>query len=159
VLAFGDATYGNDRHATSQLAGQHPDDMRALVAHRSTGQAARLIAKLQSFDPFAAQGGIGRNHRIHPGLHQRSGYLLGFFVAHVRGYLDRQRHPLAMLLSQGLLALAQGFEQLLERVTKLQAAQPRGVWRADVISGCEARRFELSAESLRRKRSGWYRGG
>lgn len=106
--------------------------MGALLQHRCARQAARLATVRQCFDTFTAQRGVGGDHRIHARLHQRSGHQRRFFVAHVRRDLDCQGHALAMCTGQLFAALGQGVEQLLERVAELQAAQARGIGRADV---------------------------
>ncbi|MNJ65771.1 hypothetical protein D3C77_618090 [compost metagenome] len=127
MLAFGDPACSDDRQLAAQLARQHLDDMRALLQHWRSRQATGFIAKRQAFDPFAAQGGIGGDHRIDARLDQGTGHQRRFFVAHVRGDLDRQGNVLAILPGQLPTALGQCVEQLLERVAKLQAAQARGV--------------------------------
>ncbi|SVJ78053.1 Uncharacterised protein [Klebsiella pneumoniae] len=86
----------------------------------------------QAFHAFAAESGIGRDHRVHPRLDQRRGDQRGLFVGHVRGDLDRQRYPPAMPQRQRFLTLAQCLQQLLERIAELQAAQAGRVRRADV---------------------------
>ncbi|MNE04476.1 hypothetical protein D3C80_970100 [compost metagenome] len=85
-----------------------------------------------AFDAHAAQGGVSRDDRVHPGFDQRLRNLRGFFVAHVRGDLDRQRHVFAMAQRQFGPTGGEVRQQLLERVAELQAAQARGIRRADV---------------------------
>ncbi|MNO97060.1 hypothetical protein D3C76_887550 [compost metagenome] len=132
MAPLGDAADRDDRQTPTQFPRQHFHRVGALVTHRRARKAARLVAKGQTFDPFAAKGGVGGDHRVHARLQQRLGYQCGFLVTHVRGDLDRQRHALAMLDSQAVLAHTQGFQQLLQRVAELQTAQAGGVRRADV---------------------------
>ncbi|MNE02056.1 hypothetical protein D3C80_945190 [compost metagenome] len=106
--------------------------MRALFPDRRTRQATGLVAMQQALDAFTAEGGVGGDHRVHARFDQGRGDQRGFFIAHVRGDLDCQRHMLAAFGHQLRAALGQGIEQLLERVAELQAAQARGVRRADV---------------------------
>ncbi|MNK96990.1 hypothetical protein D3C87_1173020 [compost metagenome] len=130
--AFCDATRRDDRQATAQLRRQHFHGVGALVANRCAGQTARLVTMLHAFDAHAAQGGVGGDDRIHTGFDQRLRNLRGFFVGHVRGDLDRQRHVFAVTQRQFRTACGQVGQQLLERIAELQAAQARRVRRADV---------------------------
>ncbi|MNF30918.1 hypothetical protein D3C84_116680 [compost metagenome] len=132
MLAFGNTAGSDDRQPTTQLRCQHFHGVGALVANRCAGQTTGFFAVLHAFDAYTAQGGVSRNDRIHPGFDQRLRNLCGFFVAHVRRDLDRQRYMFAMTQCQFRAALGQIGQQLLERVTELQAAQARRVRRADV---------------------------
>ena len=106
--------------------------MGALLTHWRAGQTARLVAMLHAFNTDTAQSRIGGDDRVHAGFDQCLGNLRSLFVGHVRRDLDRQRHMLAVTQGQFGATGGQISEQLLERVTELQAAQARGVWRADV---------------------------
>src|SRR5471032_3090296 len=50
VLAFSDATHGDDRQTAGQFCCQDPDGVGALVANRRAGQTARLVAMFHAFD-------------------------------------------------------------------------------------------------------------
>src|SRR3989338_917033 len=89
--------------------------MRALLTYRRARQSTCLVSTLQTMHTFTAQRGVGGDHRIHAGFNQRISNFDGFFITHVRGDLDRQRHTLTVLCSQIFLTLTQSFEQLLER--------------------------------------------
>ena len=81
----------------------------------------------QALHGSAADGGIGRDHAVHPVALQCGGDHGHLGFVEVGGNLHKHRHAAAMLCGQGLTPLGDGTQQGVQGSVALQSAQVLGV--------------------------------
>jgi len=86
----------------------------------------------QPLDRVARNRGVCRNDGVEAVAPHRIGNDADLFVVEVGRDLERNRHQALRLLGQRIAARAQGAEQLVEFIGRLQLAQVLGVGRTDV---------------------------